>query len=490
MNFRTAKPVYLVLCALMICAYFLALAGQGLSAGFTTDDLVNLTTYGNQSAAALTKANILYFSPAYRPMGALFYRPMFALVGFWPLPYRVFCFLLLVGNLGLIWLTVRSITQSSEIAAVSTLIGAFHPRLVDLYWNNGAIYDILCFTFYLGALLYYVGARREGPILNVRVTAVFMVLYLGALNSKEMAVTLPVLLILYELIYFPPATFGARQVGKWAATNCRVAVTAGVLTVPYVWAKLLPQSLFSQLPSFHLDVSLGQFLATYGAYLDALFYRDHWFGRIQTAVLLAVMLGIALLLRSRHLGFAWSIVLVSFLPIAFIPMRAAYVLYIPLAGWSMYAAALLVSLRDLLFSFRKPAGPVAWREFALFVLVLVFLSRAYRVQRLRMYGELTLGQPAIRSLLAGLDQINPRFPRGTRILVINDPLPHPYEFMLLLRLYCRDSTLEVDHGNANDGRHQYVMVWCRGALQLFDPTDPGDARCPQAAEKRVQSEGR
>ena len=200
-------------------------------------------------------------------MGALFYSPMFALMGFAPLPYRVFCFVLLIGNLGLIWLAMRSITQSREIAALSTLIGAFHPQLVDLYWNNGAIYDIFCFTFYFGALLYYVRARQAGPIMNVRRAAVFMVLYVCALNSKEMAVILPVLLVLYELIYFPPATFAARQVAQWTASNCRVAIAAGVLTVPYIWAKLLPQSLFTQLPAFHLDVTLSQFLAHYGAYL-------------------------------------------------------------------------------------------------------------------------------------------------------------------------------------------------------------------------------
>lgn len=50
-NFRTAKPAVFVLCALLICAYFLALAG--LTAGFTTDELVNLTTYANQPMAAL-----------------------------------------------------------------------------------------------------------------------------------------------------------------------------------------------------------------------------------------------------------------------------------------------------------------------------------------------------------------------------------------------------------------------------------------------------
>src|SRR5579863_42498 len=79
MKFRITGRTLFFLCALLICGYFLALAGAGLSAGFTTDDLVNLTAYWKQSPATLVKENILYFSPAYRPMGALFYRPTFAL---------------------------------------------------------------------------------------------------------------------------------------------------------------------------------------------------------------------------------------------------------------------------------------------------------------------------------------------------------------------------------------------------------------------------
>jgi len=97
-----------------------------------------------------------------------------------------------------------------------------------------------------------------------------------------------------------------------------------------------------------------------------------------------------------------------------------------------------------------------------------------------MYGELTLGQPVIRSVLGELDRLHPSLPRGTRLLVVHDPLPHPYELLLLLRLYFRDSTLEVDQGNANDGRHPYVMVWCGTTLYLFNPRNPEAAPCPVA----------
>ncbi len=75
----------------------------------------------------------------------------------------------------------------------------------------------------------------------------FLGLYVLALDAKEMAVTLPLLLILYELIYFPPAGFSIRQIGKWTVTNCRLAAIAGAMTIPYIWGKMLAQSPFSQL---------------------------------------------------------------------------------------------------------------------------------------------------------------------------------------------------------------------------------------------------
>jgi len=243
---------------------------------------------------------------------------------------------------------------------------------------------------------------------------------------------------------------------------------AAAMTAPYVWFKLLPVSPFGQLSSYHLEITLRHFLASYGAYLDFLFYRDRWFGETPTSVLLAAMLVVALLLKSRHLVFAWSFLVVSFLPIAFVPTRDAYVLYIPLVGWSLYIAVLLVSLRSAILPSRKPIWAGKTLQVALFLLALVLLLRAYRVQRLRMYGELTLGQPVIRSVLAELDRRHTNLPRGARILVINDPLPHPYELPLLLRLYLRDGTLEIDHGSSDDGRHTYVMIWRGTSLHVID----------------------
>jgi hypothetical protein len=116
--------------------------------------------------------------------------------------------------------------------------------------------------------------------------AVFLGLHVLALDAKEMAVTLPLLLIFFELIYFSPVSFSTRQIVRWMVTNCRLAAIAEMITIPYIWGKVLAQSPFSQLTSFHLDITPVQFLSTYGAYLDTLLFRDHWFGGTQVALTL------------------------------------------------------------------------------------------------------------------------------------------------------------------------------------------------------------
>ena len=88
--------------ALLVCAFFLCFAASGLRSYFTADDMMNLYTWWSEPAGKLVKANLLFFSNAYRPMGGVFYTSLFALFGFQPLPFRVACLLLLLANLWLL----------------------------------------------------------------------------------------------------------------------------------------------------------------------------------------------------------------------------------------------------------------------------------------------------------------------------------------------------------------------------------------------------
>ncbi len=458
--------------------YFLFMAGAGLRTGINTDDVGNLNVYAFQPVSEIVTANLLYFSPAYRPAGALFYRPLFAAFGLHPFPYRMVCFLLLLVNLWLGCLAIRAFTGSMEIAAIATSIAAFHPAFRDLYTSSGTIYDILCYAFYFGAWFYYLHARRTGPIRRMHQYAIIAILYICALNAKEMAATLPVLFVIIEL-----SDTGSVNAGS-LFSRCRLAIIAGVATLPYIWGKFAPASLLHNLSTYHYEIGFSPFFRNLGVYLDALLYRDgvvrpHWFGAAQAGSLLGIMLGLAVLLRSKQLLFAWSMTIISFLPIAFIAPRSAYAFYIPFAFLSLYAGVLLVTLRDWLFTSPILLAGADLRKIALPVLVCLLLIRAHRIERQRMGEATELGWPLIASIVTVLDQGHPSVPRGSTLLAVNDPYPKgQFGLILLLRLYFNDGTLEVDHADEDDCRHARVIEFCGASITMVRHAEPCEVvRC-------------
>src|SRR5215470_6033815 len=86
-----------------IALWFLYFTHGGLRAALTEDDLMNLYKYAQKSGPAVILDNVFFWSPAYRPLGALFYLPLYKLFGLNPLPYRVVCFAILGVNLALLF---------------------------------------------------------------------------------------------------------------------------------------------------------------------------------------------------------------------------------------------------------------------------------------------------------------------------------------------------------------------------------------------------
>ena len=429
--------------ALIVCAWMFAGAGDGLNASFTTDDLVNMTSYQSRTGFELLRDNILYFSPSYRPMGALFYRPLFACFGLSPLPFRVVCFILLTANLVLVFTVVRLITGSAHIAALTSLIFAFHPRLVDLYWSSGTIYDILCFTFVCCSFLLYLRARTKGARPGWKSVTGCLLLYLCALDTKEIAVVLPVLFLAYELLY-----------QKTNRVYLAVTAISAAMTIPYVIGKQQSQSPFAQLERYQPQFSATQFLHTYGAYLNDIFYTSWFVSEWDTAAFLIATLLVAIACKSRDAGFAWVFAVLGSIPIALIPPRPAFAFYLPFAGWCLYAAIGLAALSRAVLH----RQPVILRQAAIFLLTLALLWRAHRIQRLRMGGPAILGQQIIRTVLEDLNSKRVRIPSGARGLVVQDPFgAQRYDMLMLLRLYSGDSTVDVDRAAADDTRHSVVL---------------------------------
>ncbi len=444
-----------------IAGYFLAFAGRGVWAYFDPDDMMNLYGWWSEPAWKLARAIVLWFLPAYRPVGGAFYTPLFALFGFNPLPYRVVAFALMFANLGLAYGVARRVAGSREIAALTVLIGCYHSCLFAIYESTGMIYDVLSLTFYFAALLYYLRCR-ERRLLEWRSAAVFSVLYILALGAKESAVTLPGVIGAYELIHHPPKTVG------WLVREARGVWAAAIIVLPFLVGKMfVPSSVLFHHPSYTPTFTKDVFLRMSADYAQQLFHDVVTGEPARVVALWVALLAAAALMRSRTMLFAWAFLFLTPIPVEFLDAhRAGFVLYIPIFGWALYLAALLVRVRDRI-PFprgRAPAAEMAGarvEQVVLFLLVALALIPAHR----RVAPDARWVAPRQAEIRTVVDAFGPRyrsFPRGARLLVLDDPLPADFTTLFTMRLWYRDPTLVVDRvrqmgHTADPAEYDYVF---------------------------------
>ena len=441
---RTLWP----LAALFILAYFLYFAYWGLFADFTHDDLMNMFRSMARPYPALVADNLLFwrFSPTYRPFGALVYKASLDLFGLNLFPLRVFCYLALGLNIFLVYALARRLTGSREVGALAALLHSFHTNFSHLYLNSGTLYDIFCFTFTFLGLLLYVRVRQEGKWLTPAQIALFSLLLILALDSKEMALAIPLLLGAYELI--------CRRPRATASTIATLLLSAGIAAVYYFGRVTGPEGI-SQSGAYKTSISPGEYLQQTGHYLDELFYRTDWFTAGRTAAFLFVLLAVAGLLRSRALAFSVCVFALGILPMAFIGPRSLSAVYIPLAGLAIYLAILLVWCRDLFLNFlkrwvsHKPGGAQAWHA-ATPGAVLLFALTAYGLVHVHLrlgyfYQAWQKEYGQIRSVMDQLPRLHPTLPKGARILVVQDPFGEfNWASRFIAGLVYRDPYLPVD----------------------------------------------
>jgi hypothetical protein len=410
-----------IFATLLIAGVFLAFAGDGLRAYFTPDEMMNL--YG------------AWFRPlaeSRRPVGDLFYRILFATAGLNPLPYRVACYALLGANLGLLYILCRKLSASREVAALACLLGAYHAHLADLYYSTDTVYDLLCFLFYFLALLFYTEVRGRARPWQIPVLA----MYLAALASKEMAVTLPVFLALYDLIYDPPAPQFAA-IRAWTGRELARLWPFALVTVAFLLFKTVGQARVTSNSDFLPHLAWQTLMDGWKHYAFDLFYGAVQFTGRRVVLLWAVLLAIVVVLRKRDLLFAACVILVGILPVVLIPERGFYAIYLTLPGWYLFAAQTLTATRDRLV----PAGHAS-RPVVLFLVVATCLVPLHWRQKPRGMAWVAEAHQSVRSVLEPLGQYT--VPRAGKVLILDDPFPKE-DFILtfMFRLAFRDEDILV-----------------------------------------------
>jgi hypothetical protein len=408
---------------LVVLGYLAVFAGDGLLAYFTPDDMMNLY--------------FAWFRPlsvADRPIGALFYRGMFAAFGLNPLPYRIACFVLLLVNLALLYRFCVRLSGSKEIGALACLLGAYHAHLADLYYSTGTIYDLLCCAFFLGAFVYYVEIRQRGELPGWRQMLWCLAVYVCALGAKEMAATLPILLLMYDVLYHR-----AERVGVWVRRESRILAAPFLVTAAFVLWKIAGPGKVLNNSDYHPQLTWNAALEAWRHYAFDLFYGAAAFSAWQVVLLWALMLGIAFAVRRPALLFGFGFLFVGMLPLVFIPPRGFFVVYLTLPGWYLFGATALVAARDLM----------ARGSAVLFVLVAVALFPLHWHQKPLGNRWVAGAHASVRNVIGGIQDVAGPLPHNARVLFLSDPYPKD-EWMLtfIFRLHYRDDGIQVDRAQA------------------------------------------
>ena len=447
---RRAHRVLFIAGAALIAVYFFRLVRPSLHVYFTPDDLMNLYRSWEFSPGALARANFLFFlnSPFFRPMGSLWYASVFHFSGFHPFWFHLTNLVILFVNIFLTYAVARRLSGSREVAAVATLAGCYAPHLAFLYFDTGYIYDVLCYCFYLSGFLLYIRTRqRAGRILRAWEIAACCALYVCALNSKEMAVTLPVILAVYEILYHPPVAWRAAPLRRWIVQEGRAALITGAITLLFLIGRVMsPGSLVSD-QAYRPAFTLKQFILTSRHFAgDLVSGGPSWSGH---AVWLswAGMLAVAWAAKSRTLKFAWLYVMLTPLPVAFIFPRGASQYYIVWFGIVLYGATVLV--RSLEYLTHKLWREGMWldsvRGTAVLLGLVWLMYPSYKRLGWSHVASASMEAGENRDVVEQLHSIEPQFRSGSHLLFLNDPVRTDWENLIfMVRLSYRDNELFVD----------------------------------------------
>lgn len=355
-----------------------------LQSGWSHDDLMNCYRILDAPWLSILRDMLCFWKPTplYRPLGEAFYKLLWPMYGFEPLPWRLAILVLLVVNALVLGTIAERLTEQRTAFFAASALMVYHPHWTHLYLNTGTVFEMLAFFMLWSGFALWLRFPTK-PYLPL------VPLWLG-LNAKESTLLLLPLIALYDLIWH-------RRI-SW-----RFQLPALALALPFLAGRLFgPQGL----------ASIGDYQPHYSpaVYWHSLtVYGRQW---------LSGFLGLALLapLRDRSrlslLALLWFPL--AILPLAFIEIRGLDSVYIACAALPLLAARHLWLC--LLLALLQPAQTTApgWNA----------------------------ESAAIHAFEAQLAQVKPA---GQTIVYKTEPFPpeYPWASTFLTRLHFRDTSIPV-----------------------------------------------
>jgi tetratricopeptide (TPR) repeat protein len=207
----------LIVLGAVFLAYFPVLRGS-----FLWDDSFYIVTH--EPIKSLGNIGRFFLEPGtgdltlYRPLRALSFSLDYALWDLNPRGFHLTSLLWHLINISLVFFLLRHFFQGELLPFLGALFFGLHPLQTEAVAWISARADLLFAAFYLAAFLAYLKSRSRQ---NSREEYFWWCLSLGffalSLLSKEMAVTLPLILLAYEFLFWPPLyNFSKKKVFcKW-----------------------------------------------------------------------------------------------------------------------------------------------------------------------------------------------------------------------------------------------------------------------------------
>ncbi|MBE7446047.1 MAG: tetratricopeptide repeat protein [Planctomycetia bacterium] len=176
---------------------------------------------------------------SYRPLVTISYFIDYAIWHVNPFGFHLTNVVLHIINTVLFYLLLRSVLPNNKIIFLSILFFVTHPLLGETVNAVGYREDLLSAAFLLVSFIYFIKSDSLFCSENSKITrfsfyyTISLVAYLCALFSKEMAITLPALLILFVMLSHqkPWLTFTKRLKGIYAGY---LAISLFYLTIRFV----------------------------------------------------------------------------------------------------------------------------------------------------------------------------------------------------------------------------------------------------------------
>jgi len=337
-----------------------------------------------------------------RPFGGLFIRALYNLFEFNHVAYHSVYLVLHLLNVVLAFFIATRLLHSDRAAFCSAILfGCWGSALNAPTWV-ASIFDLLCCTLILSALLAHLSARSSWLVAG---------LYLLAIRTKEIAIVLPFLLLADEIVsslHWPKARI-------WKTAKALGPMLVVLLAYSLAYLRLSGRETIPESDPYHFAIGLPSFVSGMEYYLHDFLYIPNSGSAAVAVFLCLALLSLALRWRTEFLGFAGFVLFL--LPVLFLPARRSTLyLYVPSAFFWIG----LVALAQRIFRRAPRLLQIRW-ERALIAIAVAAIAWQYR----EIYNPITLSKlhsfAIFRSNIQQLRQFMPVPVPKTTLFIIGLP---------------------------------------------------------------------